>query len=82
MADVIEPFYRSSDSELATQVARLWPHRECEANIMLGQFCRVELHWWRQLDISELVPGKDIHFCFSCEKVKNDGVAHDPWGVG
>jgi hypothetical protein len=30
MADVVELVYRSSDSELATQVARLWPHRECE----------------------------------------------------
>jgi hypothetical protein len=34
MADKVEPFYRSSDSELATQLARLWPHRECEANII------------------------------------------------
>jgi hypothetical protein len=82
MADVVEPFYRSSDSELATQVARLWPHRECEANIVLGQFCRVGLHWWRQLDLSELVSGKDIHFCFSCKKVKIDGVVQDHRGVG
>jgi hypothetical protein len=82
MADVVEPIYRLSDSELATQVAKLWPHRECEANIMLGQFCRVGLHWWRQLEVSELVPGKDIHFCFSCKKVKIDCVVHDPWGVG
>ncbi len=32
MADAVEPIYRLSDSE---QVARLWPYRECEANIML-----------------------------------------------
>jgi hypothetical protein len=54
-----------TDSELAAEVARLWPHRECEANIMLGQFCRVGL------------PGKDIYFCFWCKKVKIDGVVHD-----
>jgi hypothetical protein len=78
MADVVELIYGSSDSELATQVARLWPHRECEANIMLGQLCRVGLHWWRQLDLSELAPDKDIQFCFSCKKVKIDGVVHDP----
>jgi hypothetical protein len=38
---------RSFDFDLATQVARMWPHRECEANIILGQFCRIGLHWWR-----------------------------------
>jgi hypothetical protein len=81
MADRVEPIYRLSDSELATQVARLWPHRECEANIMLGQFCRVGLHWW-QLDLSELVPAKAFIFCFSCKKAKIDGVVRDPWGVG
>lgn len=78
MAAMIEPANRTPDSELATQVARLWPHREHEANIMLGQLCRVGLHWWRQLDLSELVPGKDVQFCFSCQKVKIDGVMHNP----
>jgi hypothetical protein len=65
MTAVVEPTYRSPDSDLAAQVARLWPHRECEANIILGQFCRIGLHRWRRLDLSELVPGKDIRFCFS-----------------
>ena len=78
MTDVLELAYKSLDSDLATQVARLWPHRECEANIILGQFCRIRLHWWRQLDLSELVPGKEIHFCFSCKKVKIDGVVYEP----
>jgi hypothetical protein len=55
MTAVVEP-YRSPNSDLATQVAKLWPHRECEANIILGQFCRIGLHWWRRLDLSELVP--------------------------
>ena len=78
MAAMVEPTNRTPDSKLATQVARLWPHREHEANIMLGQLCRVGLHWWRQLDLSELVPGKDVHFCFSCQKVKINGVMHNP----
>ena len=73
MTAVVEPAYRSPDSDLATQVAKLWPHRECEANIILGQFCRIGLHWWQRLDLSELVPGKEIHFCFLCKKVKIDG---------
>ena len=78
MAVVVEPANRLPDSELATQVARLWPHRECESNIMLGQFCRVGLHRWQQLDLSELAPSKDIHFCFWCKRVKVDGIVHDP----
>jgi hypothetical protein len=77
MTAVAESAYKSSDSDLATQVARLWAHRECEANIILGQFCRIGLHWWRLLNLSELVPGKDIHFCFSCKKVKIDGAVHE-----
>jgi len=65
------------DGELAVRVARLWPHRECEANFMLGQLCRVGWHGWRRLDLSELVPGKDIRFCFWCSMVKIDGVMYD-----
>lgn len=44
MTAVAEPAYASSDSDLAAQVAKLWPHQECEANIVLGQFCRIGLH--------------------------------------
>jgi hypothetical protein len=77
MTAVAEP-YRSPNSDLATQVAKLWPHREWEANSILRQFCRTGLHWWRRLDLSELVPGKDIHFCFWCKKVKIDGAVHEP----
>jgi hypothetical protein len=78
MAAVIEPDFRSPNSDLAMQVAKLWPHREREANIILGQLCRIGLHWWRRLDLSELVPGKDIQFCFWCKKVKIDGGVHEP----
>jgi len=78
MLAVVEPRDKSTDVSLATQVAALWPHRGCEANIILGQFCPIGLHWWRQLDLSELVRGKDIRFCFSCKKVKIDGRVYDP----
>jgi hypothetical protein len=78
MADVAGPTAKSPDSYLATELAKLWPHRECEANIILGQFCRIGLHWWRRLDLSELVPGKDIRFCFSCKKVKIDRAVYEP----
>ncbi len=82
MAGVVEPTNRSQDrspdAELATRVAKLWPHREHEAHIMLGQFCHAGFHWWRQLDLSSLVPGKEVSYCFSCKKVKIDGVIYDP----
>jgi hypothetical protein len=66
------------DSELASRVAKLWPHREHEANGVLGLACRVGLHRWRRLDFAMLIPGKDILHCFCCSKVKIDGVVSDP----
>ena len=65
------------DAELAHQMAKLWPNREHESNILLAQFCRVGLHRWRRLDLAALAPGKDIAHCFWCSKVKIDGVVHD-----
>jgi len=72
-----DPNQGLSDPNLATRVAKLWPHREHEANFVLAQFCRVGLHSWRQLDLAELAPGREIHFCFWCSKVRIDGVAYD-----
>ena len=65
------------DSELAVRVAKLWPNREHEANSVLGLLCRVGLHRWRQLDLAELVPDKDIVHCFWCSKVRIDGIVYD-----
>jgi hypothetical protein len=69
---------RLPDSELATRLARLWPHREHEASSVLGLLCRIGLHRWRRLDLVALAPGKDILYCFWCSKVKVDGVVYDP----
>ena len=65
------------DSELAAGAARLWPHREHEANGALGLVCRMGLHRWRRLDFATLAPGKDIAHCFWCSKVKIDGVVYE-----
>jgi hypothetical protein len=65
------------DQELAGRVARLWPHREHEANGVFGLLCRVGVHSWRGLDLATLVPGKDIRHCFWCSKVKIDGIVYD-----
>jgi hypothetical protein len=71
------PESASPDSELAVRVAKLWPHREHEANSALGLLCRAGLHRWRRLDLTTLVPGRDISHCFWCSKVRVDGVLYD-----
>jgi hypothetical protein len=72
-----DPERASPDAELAVRVAKLWPHREHEANSVLGLLCRVGLHRWRRLDLATLTPGKDIVYCFWCSKVKIDGIIYD-----
>ncbi|HEY0796659.1 MAG TPA: hypothetical protein VGD64_12855 [Acidisarcina sp.] len=67
----------SPDSGPAKQIAKLWPHREHESSIVLGQLCRIGIHRWRRLDLAELVPGKDIRHCFWCSKVEIDGIVYD-----
>jgi hypothetical protein len=66
-----------SDLELAVRAAKLWPHREHEANSMLGLLCHVGIHRWRRLDLAALAPGKEILHCFWCSKVKVDGVVYE-----
>jgi hypothetical protein len=79
---VIEPLsmpQSASDAALATSLAtKLWPHREHESNAVKGLCCRFGLHRWRQLDLRELVPGREVHFCFWCSKVRIDGIVYDP----
>jgi hypothetical protein len=65
------------DYALAASLAKLWPHREHESNSVKNMFCRFDLHRWRQLDLDELVPDKEVHFCFWCSKVRVDGVVYD-----
>ena len=67
-----------SDQELATAVAKLWPHREHESNAIKNVFCYLDLHRWRQLDLRELVPDKEVRFCFWCSKVRVDGGIYTP----
>jgi hypothetical protein len=65
------------DSELAIQLAKLWPHRAHESSSVLGLLCRIGMHRWRRLHLESLAPGKDILHCFWCSKVKIDGVVYD-----
>lgn len=65
------------DSDIAARAAKLWPNREHEASAVLGLLCRLGIHRWRQLDLTELIPGKKIAHCFWCSKVKVNGVVYD-----
>lgn len=66
-----------STSDLAAQVARLWPHREHEANPLLALLCNAGLHRWRRLDLDGLVRGHDVQHCFRCSRVKIDGITYE-----
>jgi hypothetical protein len=65
-------------SGLVASLAKLWPHREHESNTVKNLFCSVGLHHWRQLDLSELHPGKEDRYCFWCPKIKVDWVIYHP----
>jgi len=36
------------------------------------------MHRWRRLELSKLIPNKDIAHCFWCSKVKIDGAVYEP----
>ncbi len=65
------------DHDLARRVAKLWPHRKHESVALASFLCMLRIHYWRTLNLSELVPGKTIHHCFWCSKVRIDGVVYD-----
>ena len=67
-----------ADLELIASLSKLWPHREHESNAIKNLLCHIGLHRWRQLDLSELHPNRDVHFCFWCSKIKVDDVIHQP----
>ena len=68
----------SEDAELAKSLAKLWPHREHEAGPIRGLCCRIGFHRWRALDLSNLVPGRQVRYCFWCSRVRMDGVIYEP----
>jgi hypothetical protein len=68
----------ATDQELATSLAKLWPHREHEAPSFSGILCSLDLHRWRSLDTTEIAPQKDVLFCFWCSVVKIDGHIYVP----
>ena len=67
-----------SDEEVVASLARLWPNREHEAIAVAGLLCRVGIHYWRRLDLSEFAPNRDVRFCFWCSKIELDGKVHTP----
>lgn len=69
---------RTGDAALIASLAKLWPHREHESNAVKNTFCCVGWHRWRQLDLSELYPGKEVRYCFWCSKIKVGKVIYSP----
>jgi len=75
--DLMKSADNNSDFELAVRAARLWPNREHEASSVCGLLCRLGLHRWRRLDLSQIAPGRNIRHCFWCSKVRIDGTIYD-----
>jgi hypothetical protein len=67
-----------TDQQLASDLAKLWPHREHEAPSLSGVLCRVGLHRWRSLNTARIAPQKHVRFCFWCSVVKIDGHIYTP----
>jgi hypothetical protein len=65
------------DYDLARRVAKLWPHRKHESVALAAFLCRFRIHYWRTLNLSELVPEKTIQHCFWCSQVRIDAVIYD-----
>jgi hypothetical protein len=67
----------SGDAALAASLAKLWPHRWHESNWLKNLFCQCGLHNWKQLYLDELLPKREVRFCYWCTKVRLDGVIYD-----
>ena len=72
-----EPGTPSNDAELAASLGTLWPHRWHESNWVKNLLCYFGFHNWKQLYLDELVPKREVRFCYWCTKVKLDGVIYD-----
>jgi len=48
-----------ADAALAISLARLWPNREHESSAVTGLLCRMGIHFWRELDLADLIQKGD-----------------------
>ncbi|MGH9505743.1 MAG: hypothetical protein ACRD13_02365 [Terriglobales bacterium] len=69
-----------AESQLAADLARLWPHRRHESGAFRGFFCRWGRHRWARLNLEALLPererGRDVGFCRWCSAVRIGGVTY------
>jgi hypothetical protein len=70
--------HNASDARLAASLSRLWPNREHESSAVASLLCRAGIHRWRQLDLTEIAPNRNIRFCFWCSDIKIDGTIYNP----
>jgi hypothetical protein len=54
----------TSDDYLACALGRLWPNREHEASAVAGLACCLGFHYWRKLDLDDLVQDRQVRFTF------------------
>jgi len=71
------PNVSASDSDLARSLARLWPHRWHESSVWKNVLCFIGLHRWAKLDLTTLVPDRDVSFCRWCDRITIDGESVD-----
>ena len=65
------------DRDLARQLGNLWPHRKHASPALTFLLCGCGMHYWRALALGDLYPGKAIHYCFWCSKVRIDRIVSD-----
>jgi len=68
----------AADAELAKSLARLWPNREHESSAPASLLCRIGIHRWRKLDLTDIAPNRNIRFCFWCSNIEIDGATYNP----
>ncbi len=68
---------KQSDAVLAASLAKLWPHRSHESSWLKNLPCHFGVHRWAELDLREVVPGREVRFCRWCSKIKVDGVVYE-----
>jgi hypothetical protein len=65
-----------NDAALAASLATVWPHRWHESSWLKNMFCHAGVHNWKELYLDELLPERDVRFCYWCTKVKLDGTVY------
>ena len=61
------------ETELATSLQRMWPHREHESGVLRSLMCFLGAHLWLAPDYTSIVRRRNVRFCLWCSCVEIDG---------